>query len=372
MFKIKNLIIFLLLLVSLSCSENSTAPDSIYKVSGYVFYENQPVSNVSVSIDEKYNWTVKTDAEGFFEISSVSSGEHSLVIKTIFGNLNKILDDSSSFSEKTIEISVFDDLVLSNLKLPKAVFLFDANEITESSARISWSPTDDEDFREYKLYRHNSSGLDETTGTLVHVSTSLIDTIFTDTQLNPFENYYYRVYVMNEYGRIGGSNIMQLQTENVQLIRNGSFEELVNDKPSGWTLVSPNEGELSVDKVNSFEGNNSLKFYHAAESGCWETWTTQKINNSLLVPGERYKLIINFKADFIDDIWFRLILRNQTIDLWLDVPVSITNTDEWSEISYEFGLPENIGNNDIDMLIHFCIDGIRTWWVDNVSLIKTE
>ena len=54
---------------------------TIFTVSGQVYYLGEPIEDVAVSIDDQYNWTVQTDADGFFNISSVSSGEHQLNMK---------------------------------------------------------------------------------------------------------------------------------------------------------------------------------------------------------------------------------------------------------------------------------------------------
>ena len=348
---------------------------TIFTVSGYVYYLGEPIADVAVSIDDQYNWTVRTDADGFFNISSVSSGEHQLNMKKTLVGPQNTANDISSFTERTMNISVQEDLELNYLKLPKAVLLHEPTDITESRAFISWSPTDDEEFREYKLYRHHSSGLDETTGTLVHVSTFLSDTSFSDEQLNSFQNYFYRVYVMNEYGRIGGSNIVTLQTLNSQLISNGGFEEMSGEVPLDWQLI-PNSGDpenyIQIDSNNAIEGNNSLKFHHAGSTGCWEMWISQDLDRLFLVEGAVYRLVLNYQGNFEGNESISLVLRNPTIDLWLYIPIEFNTIGEWHELSYEFGLPDDIGNNDINMDIHFCIQGVKSWWIDDLTLDRVE
>ena len=315
-----------------SCTNEET---NIFTVSGHVYYLGEPIEDVTISIDDQYNWTVGTDADGFFHISSVSSGEHQLKMKKNMSDPHNTVNDTSGFTERTMNISVQEDLELSDLKLPKAVLLHQPTDITESRAFISWSPTDDVEFREYKLYRHHSSGLDETTGTLVHVSTFLSDTSFSDEQLDPFQNYFYRVYVMNDYGRIGGSNIVSLQTLNSQLISNGGFEEVSGEEPVDWQLI-PNSGDpdnyIQIDPNNAFEGNNSLQFHHAGSTGCWEMWISQDLDMSLLVGGATYRLVLNYKGDFEGSESISLILRNPTIDLWLYTPIEFYAIGELSLI----------------------------------------
>ena len=63
---------------------------NIFTVSGHVYYLGEPIEDVTVSIDDQYNWTVGTDADGFFHISSVSSGEHQLNMKKHFHPFHKV------------------------------------------------------------------------------------------------------------------------------------------------------------------------------------------------------------------------------------------------------------------------------------------
>ena len=81
--------------------------------------------------------------------------------------------------------------------------------------RLIWNSTNASYFKEYKLYRHTNPDFDETTGTLVHTSTAIIDTQFTDNIPDPQIPYYYRVYYMNDYGKLGGSNIVSSTPGNI-------------------------------------------------------------------------------------------------------------------------------------------------------------
>ena len=146
-------------------------------------------------------------------------------------SLQQILQLIWLLRKKTVDLSVNEDIELNDLRLPKAVILYEATGVTEIDSEIAWSPTDDSEFREYKLYRHNTTGLDETTGLLIHVATSVNDTTFTDTDLTPLSDYYYRVFVLDDFGRIGGSNIIGITTEEAILLKNGGFESIENNVP---------------------------------------------------------------------------------------------------------------------------------------------
>lgn len=202
-------IIAMVLIIFVGCDENNSAPQ--YDVSGTVSHLGQPAPGISVSIDNYTGLTVMTDDQGHFDILNLNAGQHRLKIFKMFPTLNKsFLDpDGSSFSERTYDIDLTDDMVMNNLQLPKPVVL--ENPQTDSSVVITWSSSDVEDFREYKLYRHTSSGLDETTGELIHVSTSRVDTSISESTLDLApDTYFYRIYVMNDYGKLGGSNIVEL------------------------------------------------------------------------------------------------------------------------------------------------------------------
>ncbi len=222
-----NSLLILTLLISLSCQDKISEPDTKFTVKGKVLYNNSAIINAQVSLDKAVNYSTNTDAEGNFVINDVPKGTHEL---TISKNLN-----DGNFTEISQTVAVTGDVDLSDLKLPKAVYLYPLQNVTSSSVDISWSPTDAIDFREYKIYRHTSPGLDETTGTLVYVATSITDTSFIDTELFESTTYYYRVYVMNEFGRLGGSNIASSKTLYKNLIKNGDFE-LFNSAnvPTDW------------------------------------------------------------------------------------------------------------------------------------------
>lgn len=211
----------LCLALGLSCSENGTSPADFFTVSGVVKQNGNPVTAVEVSIDRSADLKTTSDANGAFAITNVPGGQHTLTLfKTSAQDSGKT---DSSFVERSYDISVLADLVVQNLRLPNPVLLHPV-EFTANGTKLSWSPSNAEDFREYKLYRHTSSGLDESTGTLIHVTTSRSDTTFLDqTSLSPGD-YFYRIFVMNELGRLGGSNIEMMTVDVTKLIISIKYE----------------------------------------------------------------------------------------------------------------------------------------------------
>jgi hypothetical protein len=246
-------IIAIALLILAGCKDNAAETLNSYSVQGTVITNGAPVHNATVSLNKRGDLTTATDSSGHFSLKSVPEGNYSLTVEKA--------STDGSFQSKTTNVSVTNDLSIKDLILPKGVKIQSPSEITANSSVLTWSPTDANDFREYKLYRHTSSGLDEKTGTLVHVATSIADTVFKDEQLSPLTKYYYRVYVMNDFGQLGGSNIVSGTTPNINLIPDGGFEDS-SAFSNNWTVsdVTGISSKVSVTKNVKFSGNRALYF----------------------------------------------------------------------------------------------------------------
>jgi hypothetical protein len=102
---------------------------------------------------------------------------------------------------------------MDELLLTIPVNLLEPADITSHSIKLIWNRCMASDFREYKIYIQYSSALDENTGTLLHVITGKNDTVHNvnkgdfwwgGSTLTPNTTYYFRVFVMNSYGRMSG------------------------------------------------------------------------------------------------------------------------------------------------------------------------
>ncbi|PWG04573.1 carboxypeptidase-like regulatory domain-containing protein [Polaribacter aquimarinus] len=362
-------------LILFSCSRNENLISNVVKLSGYVkSAKNIPEENVKVSISDFQNLTVLTDSEGYFEINNLSKGEHELILFK-----NKINSNSDLFVRKTFNISSNSDTVLDNLILPNPVFLQNAINITSSSATINWNSSSSVGFREYKLYRHSNSGLDETTGKLIHVTTDINEISFTDTNLNNSETYYYRIYVLDEYGQIGGSNVINFKTDEVKVIKNGGFEDLINGKPDYWNLVPNNtnnpKNTIEIDNLEFEDGVYSLKFRNADINGCYEQWIKQDIKSDILIEGATYRLVFDYKSDFTlsNNNSVSIVIRNfSDLDKRWYLGFDFIDDGQWRKSITEFTLPNQFTNNNIDFIIHFCINPTGYWWLDNVSIDRIK
>ena len=242
-----HLILALIMLISIIGCNKEEVVESDFKVSGFLKSDGKPLVNASVNINGLEQFKTITNSEGYFEVKNVSAGTHSL-------NTKKTMDDGS-FIQKDYVIEVHNkDLQINSLILPNPV-LIDTIILDSLSniATIIWNKSISDDFREYKLYSHTSSGLDETTGTLEHVTIDSQDTTFSLTISNA-TTLYFRVFVLDEHGQLGGSNIENVSTVNKTYFVGSDFED-ESLFFSTWQTV----GNIYI--IDSVSYNNSKSLY---------------------------------------------------------------------------------------------------------------
>lgn len=361
-----NIVIFAFFIsLLISCKNNSTELEKFHKISGTVIYNNSPMDNAKISLDRIINFTTTSDSSGYFEINNVPEGNYTFYVEKTFSN--------GSFTELNSDILVNSEVILNSLRLPKAVSMFEPIGISSTSIKLYWSSSDASDFREYKLYRHPTSGLDETTGELIHVSTTVNDTSFIDDSLDPVTNYFYRVYVMNDFGRIGGSNIVSALTENQNLIWNGDFE--LNE--SLFTWWDDSIGTISITDSIAISGNNSLYLNARIDNNPVQhlnilgyLWKNLYGGNSVnLIPGRKYKL----------SGWIKTAgeCGNEPLQLWgvkasvvVDFhtgelyAISVNEDQDWTYVERDFYVPsESYSEGRIDLL-----SVSKHTWYDDIKL----
>ncbi|WP_149273767.1 fibronectin type III domain-containing protein [Pareuzebyella sediminis] len=229
--------LFLLFVFSLTINcTMEEAENEQYSVSGLLTNGIFPVTDATVDIDNLVQYRVKSDADGFFKIDNIPEGTHELN----YG----ITIENGSFSTMSETINITSDLSLNALMLPDPVILDNPTiqrDLQSNEVNLSWNKYTGEDFREYKVYQHSSSGLDETTGELLHVATSLNDTLFTTTLPHSSETYF-RVFVRDDFGLLGGSNIVEVPI--------GMYEsdpEITVGVETSYYLSAEEEQELYFD-----------------------------------------------------------------------------------------------------------------------------
>ncbi len=368
----RNLLLILFVIIFIvSCNEKSTNPESnLFKVAGKVIYKNKPVENATISLNELQNYTTQSDVNGNFQITNVPKASYNLKVQKIFEN--------GSYLSKSSTLEVNNDIYLDALRLPTGVTLYEAKNVTASEASISWSPTDANDFREYKLFRHVSSGIDENTGTLVHVSTSIVDTIFKDSKLEPLKDYYYRVYTMNEYGKLGGSNICKLTTQNNNLIQNGDFEEVgIDSLPTTWDFRS-NKDIFKIIIGNQAHSGNNYLLINPTRYVYDSSWGSLQylVPYTNLISGSQYTISFWYYVEELagNSELFIEFDEEQSTFIW----DSITNqqTGVWKKYERTFTAPLNISSDYfLRFEVHVNLPYNQEPWkmrIDDVSLFKKD
>ena len=271
--------LFLILCITGCKKENPGNDESLYAVSGSIIQNGQPVSGVKVVIDDLEQFKTISDDNGNFNIKRVSPGLHDLI-------MIKSLEDDVTIN-RTIPIDVNTNLILDDLILPDPVRIVSVElDSINNKLAIGWTKSDVSDFREYKLYGHTSSGLDETTGELLHVATLIDDTTFVY-QMPSSETRYFRVFVMNEYGKLGGSNIEFVSSGNINLISTGDFEEW-DQFNQDWELT----GEISFTDSIVYRGFRSLFMFSDITPSNW--WSNACELHTFVIPADRKTYEVSF------------------------------------------------------------------------------
>ncbi|HGY56892.1 MAG TPA: hypothetical protein ENK44_14385 [Caldithrix abyssi] len=346
------------LFLQMGCN-NVSSSSGVFSVKGKIYNTQGPVQNAKISIDNAINWTTYSSDNGDFEIKNVSEGKHTITI------VKENAD--SSFSERSETVSVYSNTNLS-LLLPKPVKLLNPQNITVNSIGLVWETTDAEDFVEYKVYRRDTPGLDETTGELIYVSTNKTDTTFEDTGLYSDKKYYYRVYVMNNYGKLGGSNIVNSATLKGNLIVNGNFESNSNVLDY-WNISG--SGSTVLDSIVFYQDNKSMHIKTPfVSSGSSTTLLSETIYiepNKLHVFSGWFKIEGKKTADL--NLWVAIkqgehVTSNEII---IDDPNSWRGDEfsmDWANQEFSFYVNTN---EPIRIMI---VAGTENVWIDEMSLIK--
>lgn len=368
--------IFLALTILSGCQKDKTTSD--YKVSGILKSNGEPLANATVDIDGLEQYKTTSNSEGYFLIKNIPAGSHSL-------NTKKSGSDNS-FIQKSYDIELQnDDLNFQSLILPNPVLIdtIILDSVT-NTATIKWNKSQAEDFREYKLYSNTSSGLDETTGKLEHVTIDINDTI-KSIQLESLSEKYFRVFVLNEYGQLGGSNIANVLSINKNLIPEGDFEN--SEDLSNWNLT----GDITISNSDMYSGQGSVLLESAIDtvdnniSGTIDRWPVSE--NEMTIPIE-----LEANRDYTISFWFKLqgfgymmnpfnfyyyqdneekvsttVYDYNWVDEWIPLsPFGIINDSGWMFFSKDFN-----SDSDDKAVFHITTQ-MEKVWIDNLEIKITE
>ena len=346
---------------------NPESPQEDTIVHGVLTFQNQPLSNANVQIDEVLNWKTTTDENGYFEIKYVTEGEHLLKsYKSLDNNMTTSSSSSIVVSAGTNE--------LGNIRLPEPSLLYeiDKTKLNENLVTLKWSRSFDPEFREYKVYRKEDAGIDETTGHLVYVSTNPTDTTFIDSTYTSGLRYFYRAYILSAFGKLGGSNIESIQTSASSLLLNGNFEEepIDNNKIPQWNVLSFFVDFFNLDSNFIFEGKYSLR----AETDAQDTQTydhriTQTIAGANFINGRTYKISLKMKSTEMTTLRAIIYAVDPSYTV-ISPTLQVSGETDWIEKSTIFSVPENVPVIYVELNLYSemnsGIDGLG--WFDDVKV----
>lgn len=360
----KILLIFFSLLFAVNCNKDSPIePEGNYKVVGKIVLDGQPLEGATVQIDSILNWTTQTDIGGDFEIAGVTGGKHLFTTSKQIGDDKVVAKKDYIFLSKEVT-----DVGTIRLPTPPQMYEIDSTNVSWDKVPIYWSHSIDPEFREYKLYRRDTPGLDETTGELIFVSTSISDTHFVDTKFETGRTYYYRVYILSAFGKMGGSNLVQIKTPLRNFVENGGFEQTSDGiHPDCWEhAFEPPQAEFQVDSITVFQGKYSLHCFRENDQYSDATFK-HTIKGENLQPGSRYKISVFMKSEGSELLYF--MIRDYK-ELHIYEPNN-SNT-EWKEFSREFVMPGDVYRLDLFLGIDHDPAGDKSGWFDNVSITLVE
>jgi hypothetical protein len=339
---------------------------------GRVTQEGQPVQGALVFLTESPTASVQTDAEGRFTLAA-PAGRHELTARYV-------AEDGALNEQRLVAEAGADAAV--ELQLPRPTRLEQPTAATRDSAQVAWNPYPGSDFREYKLYRHTSAALDESTGTLVHVGMARGEAQFVDTEVRPGETYYYRVFVMNDFGRLAGSNIARLAMPNVDLVQGGDFEaDGVGQAPPTFTVAADQSWTVSDARAHS--GTHALR---GSGDYSMNPGITQRIPGKLFVPGARYRLSFHYLREAfaspdpdspvqsISGFYTRLLVSAapMTVVGPFDTPQDNVTDTSWQPFSETFTAPFG-GDVVVSIKVERGRDlGIAPDWVIFIDDLKLE
>jgi len=371
----------------LSCNSDETNNEgsNLFSITGSVSSEGEKIEGASVSLTD-INITTTTDQNGDFEINNLESDTYNLKIKKSF--ITDIQNEgSSAFSEKNFEIAVTENTNVDDLILPNPVNLHITNH-NSSSIELEWDISTDIEFREYKLYRHTSSGLDENTGELIFVSTQNTTNTFIDENLASGFEYYYRIYILNDFGYLGGSNIAVQETDGMEFVINGDFENITDIQSTffggiqtpNWIMEGCPDNLIEYSNTTGYNSNSSMTVTRDDVGGNCGMFFVQNDIIPLFSVQPQQTLLLSFyylntdgPSSFNviiseDTTGFQLVNRSNiellqtgsanwelmTIELFISSDYDqLSNVEK--KLSFQFFAPNNIGSKVV---------------IDNISLIS--
>ena len=239
---------------------------------------------------------------------------------------------------------------------------------TRNSLNISWTENADADFKEYRLYRANTSAV-SSSSTLVAIIDDPQQTMFQDDDLESGTDYYYKMYVVTQTGLwSAGSNTVKGTTLlAVTPLPASPFLDDFEGSPDAWNLT----GQWGQTPEDSFSGIQSFTDSPWGNySNNANTWIRTSVDlQPLSLPVLRFRTRYNLQEN--KDFGY--------------VEVSTDNGANWYKIYFATGIQEDWQQVKIDLsqwiaaktLIRFRLSSDASvtfdgWYIDDVWIGESD
>lgn len=146
------------------------------------------------------------------------------------------------------------------------------------------------------------------------------------------------------------------------LLKNGSFDELTNGFPTGWTRYGNPKTLVTLDATNGSDGSNSIKL---AMPASWEYWVEQRVSSPCIVPGELLRYSGYYRASAANaDIEPGVFIGDPEVPL----PVPAV-ANEWVPFSIDIEAPAKAFRVLVWSIGSYSSQPV-TLWYDDVSLVR--
>jgi len=252
------------------------------------------------------------------------------------------------------------DLWIDNLALeesPLPVTLNPLDEITAATMRLIWTEAAIGNFKEYRVYRSDSSGVSEGS-TLLAVITNRAMTAFTDSGLVARKTYYYRVYLYNQYDDGVGSNQSSATTAGVGMPWTANFE---SNQPE-WTFAGtwtpwPGAGRNGTTALVDSPGDYANYSSHYAQFAVdlrGTVWPVLRFwDRHIIANGDWGRLFVSGDAG---GSWTRVYGVSETRTDWAEQTIDLSPWKNYSQVWVRFQMDTGGGTPS---------DG---WYLDDLSL----
>jgi hypothetical protein len=321
--------VWLVLALAVGCG--GTGP-SATGLGGQVVQEGQPVRGALVFLSEEPAARTETDADGRFALEA-APGRHEVT--------TRYQEDDGAVTERRVVLTTGEEKT-TLVELPRPARIEPPSALSPTSARIRWSQYAGADFREYKVYRAFSAALDETTGQLLHVGMARGETELVDTHLLPGQRYFYRVFVMDDFGRLAGSNIIRFDMPQAPFLVDGDFESTaVGTVPEGFVAPTWNQ-HWEVSDARAHSGKHAMRATGGPSNIVRGSGLEASLPREWLIPGARYRFSFWYLREAASDPLGIMVVPTYYGDVLFDprgggTYQSSTDTDvEWQQASTTF------------------------------------